>query len=146
MGSIEVSLALLSITIAGTGVYFADAAHKLAVKKRQDDLFNLRYKLYEKIRALWVYGCGSDIKYWEAIIPRLNAQEINALPYQASFLFDKQIQNCVFLMTIKLQVLGYPGFEHLKGAGVLEEQTDFPQKLFDKYLKLDAGSEPKKLG
>lgn len=133
---VDILSTLLIPTIAIAGYLLARSNRNLARQKREDDLFGMRYELYRKIFALWVCAGGSDVDFWEQIIPRLSAQEINSLPDQSGFLFDKEIQDFAFSMVIGLQILGYPGFEHLKGSGSLKETTDFPRKLFDKYLKL----------
>jgi len=139
MSSIEISLAVLSLTIAGTGAYFTNAAHNLAAQKREDDLFSQRYKLYEEIHVLWQCGMGSGREYWREVRPSFyTTAEINCFADKALYLFDEEIQKAVTLMIMRLQDIGYPGFSEEKGL-LKTSRTGFPRELFHKYLNLAGG-------
>jgi len=151
MGSIEVSLGVLSLTIAGTAVYFAEAAHKLAVKKhqddlelakkkREDDLFDRRYALYEEIHMLWLLGQGTGQVYWNACGhgAQFRGKDLSCFSDKALFLFDEVTQAAVNLMVIRLLDIGYPGFEDQKGK-FKTSTSGFPRELFCKYLNLAGG-------
>jgi len=140
MTSIEISLAVLTVTIAGATVYFTEAAHKLAVKKhqddlelakkkREDDLFDRRYEVFEKISAIWIYLLKVEKGIPVNEPPQFNLDEAASLVFKAGFLFDKEIVGVVERTFQRLITAPYkPDPKDTIG--------DFPRDLFGKYLNI----------
>lgn len=146
MGPIEISLAALSITIAGTGAGLALANYKLAAKKheddlalaqkkREDDLFDRRYALYEEITTLWAYYLrlpGRDLVPPKEDSPLpLSTYEMGSLILKTGFLFDEKIKDAVAKLVSKVLDIFEPDSE-----AASDTMKEFPLELFEKYLNV----------
>lgn len=143
---IDILAALLTPTIAIAGIYFAWSNHKLAKqkhkddldlakKKRQDDLFDRRYELFEEISALWIRCLKKDMGYSKEKRTPLDAHNATYLVFKAGFLFDKEIEGIVSKAVLWEDFLAPVPKSPVEGGPAAVGK--FPRELFYKYLNVE---------
>ena len=118
---ISLSCAIISTVIAASVAALAFANYKLAKRRRKDELFDRRYKLYQEIRDLWL-ATGGDTPEEHQI--DLDIDYIMPVAEEAGFLFGDDIVQHIYSLS---------GKRH-KGLGFPNEDFIGP---FTKYLKFE---------
>jgi hypothetical protein len=75
---------LLTPAIAIAGAWVAVASHRLARRKRKDDLFDRRYEFYKRVRDWWLSTAAPEA-------PVVDVEDVFPLTEEAGFLFGKDI-------------------------------------------------------
>lgn len=116
MNNEEIYFAIVTSLVALFGLLFTSLQFKLAKKKRNDDLFNLRFTFYKKVSDLWTNTYNRNNPPMELIDLVIIAEE-------AEFLFGKDIAEHIL------------SFANKRASNDLFPDDDF-SKPFYKYLKL----------
>jgi hypothetical protein len=86
--AIRVLAAALTPTVAIVGLAVGILNHRLAKKRRDDDLFDRRYEFYKKIRGVWLStGSGAP----PGSDPTIDTLDLIPLAEEADFLFGDDI-------------------------------------------------------
>jgi len=117
MEHIQFLSASLVPIIAILGLLFAWLQWRTNEKKRQNELFNLRYDFYQRVRKAY-------LSQHDETNPPILAEDWIPLAEEARFLFGKDIEKHISSFADK-EVSGHPDFP-----------DDWFVKPFEKYLKL----------
>jgi hypothetical protein len=117
--TIQIITSIATPCIALIAVIYAGMQAKTAKIKRRQDLFDLRYAFYRKVREMYVAVAQYDRPY--------DGFDFYDLAEEASFLFGDDVAKHIASMTDRK----IP--EQVKYAGIVD---DWFIKPFNKYLKL----------
>jgi hypothetical protein len=109
-------LIIVTTIVAVIGLLFTVLQFRLAGKKRNDDLFNLRYEFYKSVSRMWVSTSSLEN-------PPLDVTDLILVAERADFLFGKDISDHIFSL------------ENKRASQDLFPDDDF-SKPFYKYLIL----------
>lgn len=119
---ISLCCAVISTTIAASVALLTFANYKLAKRRRKDELFDRRYKLYQEVRALWL-ATGGDTPEEHQI--DLDVDCIMPVAEEAGFLFGDDVVKHIYSLS---------GKRHRGRLGFPEDDFIEP---FKKYLKFE---------
>jgi len=116
---VNILVALLTPTVAVVALILGIFNYRLAARRRRDDLFDRRYKFYERVRSIWLStGTGAA----DGQRPWLDIDDLLPLAEEADSLFGNDIAK---------HILSLADRQH-SGHGVFMEH-DFVAP-FRKYL------------
>lgn len=119
---IPICCTIISTMIAIAVAIFTAANYKLAKRRRKDELFDRRYKLYQEVRALWL-ATGGDTPEEHQI--DLDVDYIMPVAEEAGFLFGDDVVKHIYSLS---------GKRHKGGLGIPNDDFIEP---FKKYLKFE---------
>ena len=149
---VDIAAAFFPIIISFVAVYFTYVQFKLAEKKREDDLFDRRFDLYNRTIA-WTQAVSKEYGYTEAL-----SEELALILREGQFLYDKKFYDLIveadekfrYSATWKKDGKEIPGEKWPKSTKEKFVETKkyfaktFPEKLFDivsPYLRRGAHNE-----